>query len=205
MELTITTFVSLDGVMQAPGGPEEDPSGGFEHGGWCYPFGDAAFGEYMTGVFQHVDAFLLGRRTYEIFAEYWPAQDDPDNLIAAKLNVLPKHVASTTLSEVSWKGAQLIDGDVVEAVRALKAQSGRELQVHGSAGLAQTLIREGLIDLYRVLVFPVVVGSGRRLFGDGAVPVTLSLESTSTTPAGVTISEYRPAGPLQVGSFADGD
>jgi dihydrofolate reductase len=202
MELTITTFVTLDGVMQAPGGPEEDRSGGFEHGGWSYPFGDEAFGAFMTGVFEEVDAFLLGRRTYEIFAGHWPRVDDPDNVVASKLNRLPKYVASTTLRELSWEGAQLLEGDTVAAVRSLKAQPGRELQVHGSGDLAQTLIRHGLVDLYRVLVFPVVVGSGKRLFGDGAVPASLRLESTSTTPAGVTINTYRPAGPLQTGSYA---
>jgi len=200
MELTITTFVTLDGVMQAPGGPEEDPSGGFRHGGWSYPLGDEAFGEFMTGVFQQVDAFLLGRRTYEIFSGYWPKVDDPD-VIASKLNTLPKHVASTTLRELSWQGARLLEGDTVDAVRSLKAQPGRELQVHGSGDLAQTLMRHALIDLYRILVFPVVLGSGKRLFGDGTVPASLRLESTSTTPAGVTLNTYRPAGPLRTGSY----
>ena len=203
MKLTLTQFVTLDGVMQAPGTPTEDPSGGFDHGGWIYPYPDDGFNETIVSAFAEADAFLLGRRTYEIFANYWPTQTGAEDPIAGPLNRLPKHVASRTLTRVEWNGAELLGGDVVEAVRELKARPGRELQVHGSAGLAQTLIAHDLIDLYRILIFPLTLGSGRRLFAEGTRPAALRLVSSRASANGVTINVYEPAGEPRYGSMAE--
>jgi dihydrofolate reductase len=202
MRLTLHTFLTLDGVMQAPGGPDEDPEGHFEHGGWSFPYGDADFGTAMTGWFDQADAFLLGRKTYQIFSGYWPTVTDPGDPIAGKLNSLPKYVASTTLRSVDWQNSSLIGGDVVAEVSKLKERPGNELQVHGSGGLAQTLIEHDLIDEYRLLYFPVHLGSGKKLFQDGARAAALRLISTSATSTGVVIAAYQPAGPVQHGSYA---
>jgi dihydrofolate reductase len=201
MRLTMTLFVTLDGVYQAPGGPEEDRSGGFEHGGWSVPYLDDDFIQTMTGIFDEVDAFLLGRRTYEIFAGAWPKVTDPDDPIAGPLNTLPKYVASRTLDEVSWQGSQLLKGDVAAEVAELKRQPGRELQVHGSGGLVQTLLKHNLIDEYRLLTYPVVLGTGKRLFGDGARPAALNRVSHKVTSTGVSIDVYTPAGEPTYGTF----
>jgi dihydrofolate reductase len=194
MKLTITTFLTVDGVMQAPGGQEEDRSGGFEHGGWVAPHFDADTGAFMTSVFERTEAFLLGRKTYEIFAAHWPEAADPDDPIANGLNTLPKHVASTTLTSVDWENSSLLEGDVVEAVKQLKAREGGELQVHGSAGLAHTLIEHGLVDEYNLLTFPVVVGAGKRLFPDSARPTGLRPVSQTTTGSGVRIDVWAADG-----------
>lgn len=200
-KLTLTTFLTLDGVMQAPGGPGEDESGGFAHGGWLVPHADADMGRFMNEVFDRADAFLLGRRTYEIFAAHWPRVTDPADLVAGLLNRLPKYVATKTLSKADWNQTTLIR-DVVKEVPALKIKYPRELQVHGSSGLAQTLIEHDLVDEYHLLFFPVVLGSGKRLFGTGAVPAALKLVSTRTTSTGVVISTYARAGRPGYGSFA---
>ena len=200
-ELTITTFLSLDGVMQAPGGPTEDPSGNFPHGGWLVPHADADMGKIMTDIFSKADAFLLGRTTCDIFAAYWPRITDPADLIASKLNSLPKYVASRSRSVFPWHNTTGVR-DVEKAVVELKQRFAREVQVHGSAGLAQTLIEKDLVDEYRLLTFPVVLGTGKRLFGTGTVPRTLKLVRSSTTSTGVIISVYRRAGALKTGSFA---
>jgi dihydrofolate reductase len=200
-ELTITTFLSLDGVMQAPGAPKEDPSGNFSYGGWLVPHADADMGKTMFDIFSKADAFLLGRTTYDIFSAYWPRVTDPENLIAVKLNSLPKYVASHTKSTFPWHNTTGIR-DVEKAVVELKQRYAREVQVHGSAGLAQTLIEKDLVDEYRLLTFPVVLGTGKRLFGNGAVPRTLKLVRSSTTSTGVIIGVYRSAGALKTGSFA---
>ena len=197
MKLTVTTFVTVDGVMQAPGGAEEDTSGGFDQGGWVAPHFDAEVNEFMTGVFTRTEAFLLGRRTYEIFAAHWPEAADPGDPIANGLNTLPKHVASTTLTSVEWENSRLIEGDVVQGVTELKAREGGELQVHGSAGLIQTLSEHGLVDEYNVLTFPVIVGAGKRLFEGGARPVGLESASHTKTPSGVSIDVWRAAGAPQ--------
>jgi dihydrofolate reductase len=203
MRLTLHTFLTLDGVLQAPGGPDEDREGGFAHGGWSFPYDDEDFGKAMVGWFDNADAFLLGRTTYEIFAGYWPNVTDPDNPIAGKLNALPKHVASTTLTSLGWQNSSLLAGDVAAAVAKLKEQPGRELQVHGSGLLAHTLIAHDLVDEYRLLIFPVHLGSGKKLFQDGATAAALRLLSTTTTSTGVIIATYAPDGPARYGSFAD--
>ncbi|PZG10957.1 deaminase [Micromonospora craterilacus] len=194
MRLTLTTFLTLDGVMQAPGGPDEDRSGGFELGGWLPPHFDDAVGAYMTSIFERVDAFLLGRRTYDIFAAWWPQHGDPADPVGNALNVLPKHVATTRDDELTWSGAKRLDGDLATAVAELKRQPGRELQVHGSGRLAASLMREGLIDSYHLLVFPVVLGSGRRLFADGVPPAGLRLVDSQTSGSGVAMLTYHSAG-----------
>jgi dihydrofolate reductase len=201
-ELTITTFLSMDGVMQAPGGPTEDPSGGFKHGGWLVPHFDAATGETMDAIFKKPTAFLLGRTTYDIFAAYWPKGADPNDPVATKLNNLPKFVASRTRTTFGWNGSSLIR-DVVKDVPELKKRFDGEIQVHGSCGLAQTLIANDLIDEYNLLFFPVILGSGKRLFGDGAVPATLKLVRSHSTDSGVVISVYRRAGTLVTGTVGE--
>ncbi|MEU2035614.1 dihydrofolate reductase family protein [Nocardia amamiensis] len=203
MELSLTQFVTVDGVYQAPGGPQEDTSGGFTHGGWSVPFGDADFGAFVDEVFERVDAFLLGRRTYEIFAGYWPKVTDPDNPVAAKLNALPKYVATSTLERAEWAGTQLLRGDLVAEVTALKQHPGRELQVHGSGNLAHTLLANGLVDTLYLLTFPVLLGTGKRLFTSDIQPTGLRLADSRVTGSGVVISTYRNAGAPQYGDYTD--
>jgi dihydrofolate reductase len=199
-KLTMTTFVTLDGVMQAPGGPNEDPSGGFTHGGWLVPYADPDMGAFMMSVFERADAFLLGRRTYQIFAAHWPRITEPDP-IASSLNKLPKHVASKTLERAEWNNSSLVR-HVAGEVPSLKARYARELQVHGSCGLAQTLLEHDLVDELNLLVYPIALGTGRRLFGPGTVPTAFKHASTRTTSTGVVIATYQRAGRPSYGSFA---
>jgi dihydrofolate reductase len=194
MRLTLTMFVTLDGVMQGPGGPDEDTSGGFDLGGWVVPYMDDDMVRAMAGWFAMADAFLLGRRTYEIFAASWPMVTDPGDPIASRLNNLPKYVASGTLETVSWEHSTLLRGDLATEVAELKRSPGRELQVHGSGSLAQTLIQHDLIDEYRLLTYPVVLGKGKRLFADGAKPAALNVIDHKTTSTAVSIDVYTPAG-----------
>jgi dihydrofolate reductase len=201
MLLTVTTFLSVDGVYQGPGGPDEDRSDGFDRGGWIVPHFDDATGAFMDGIFREVDAFLLGRRTYDIFAAYWPNAPDPDEIVADRLNTLPKFVASRTLKDPVWTPTTVLDGDVVTAVRELKARPGRELQVHGSGRLVRFLLEHDLVDRLNLLVFPVIVGAGRRLFPEHGLATGLALDETRTTPNGVTISVYRTAGRPEFGTF----
>jgi dihydrofolate reductase len=201
MRLTLHAFLTLDGVMQAPGVPDEDLDGGFEHGGWSFPYADEDFGAAMAGWFASAGAFLLGRRTYEIFAGYWPTVSDRADPIAGRLNSLPKYVASRTLTSLGWAGSALLDGDVPSQVARLKQEPGNELQVHGSCGLAQALIEHDLVDEYRLLFFPVHLGSGKKLFSEGTMAAALRLTSTRTTSSGVVIASYEPAGPVRHGSF----
>jgi dihydrofolate reductase len=203
MRLTVQTFLTIDGVMQAPGGPEEDPSGGFGFGGWSFPYATQDSGEIIAGWFGQASAFLLGRRTYEIFSGYWPQVTDPGNPIASKLNALPKYVASTTLASAGWQNSVLLRGDLAAEVAMLKEQPGDELQVHGSGGLLQTLIEHDLVDEYRLFFIPVHLGGGRKLFRDGTKPGALRQTSTRITSTGVVISSYVPDGPVRLGSFAD--
>ena len=202
MRLTLQTFVTLDGVVQAPGGPDEDRDGGFEYGGWSFTYGDQDVGAAIVNWFTQASAFLLGRRTYQIFAGYWPRVTDPDDPIASRLNALPKYVASTTLASVDWNNSYLLDGDVPAEVAKLKEQPGDELQVHGSGGLAQTLIEHDLVDEYRLLIYPVRLGSGKKLFRGEAKAAALRLISATTTGSGVIVATYQPAGPVRLGSYA---
>jgi dihydrofolate reductase len=194
--LVVNTFVSLDGVMQAPGGPDEDPTGGFRYGGWAVNYFDDEMMERMAGSAPY--ELLLGRGTYEIFAAHWPYDEGP---IADHLNGTRKHVASTTLERVEWSNSTLIDGDVASYVADIKAQDGPEIQVHGSPGLIQTLLEHDLVDHYRTWIFPVVLGSGKRLFGDGAIPAGLRLVDSQVSGSGVTINVYERAGAVDPGSF----
>jgi dihydrofolate reductase len=201
-KLLVTTFVTLDGVMQAPGAPDEDRSGGFAHGGWMVPFADEDLGRLITGWTEQASAFLLGRGTYDIFAAHWPKVTDPEDVIARALNTKPKYVASTTLKKADWHNTTVIKGDVAQAVRALKQEGSGELQVHGSPGLIQTLIANDLVDLYRIWVHPVVLGSGKRLFGSGARPAALKLTATDRTSTGVVVHTYERADAVRYGAFS---
>ncbi|MFE2155527.1 dihydrofolate reductase family protein [Streptomyces lavendulae] len=203
-KLTLTTFLTLDGVMQAPGGPSEDPRGGFEYGGWVVPYADEGMGEFIQEVFARAGAFLLGRRTYEIFADHWPRHDDPADPVASRLNRLPKYVASTTLKDPGWTPATVVDGENLQAevVRAKDATDG-ELQVHGSGQLAQWLLARDLVEELHLLVFPVFLGTGRRLFPTGGLPTAFALAGSRTTGSGIAIHTYRPTGRATFGSFAD--
>ena len=187
------TQVTLDGVMQAPGGPEEDPSNGFTHGGWAMPFfdGGLAVGEIIAGEFD----MLLGRRTYEIFAGYWP--NHGDNPIGKAFNKATKHVVTRTLNRFDWEKSRRIDG--VEEVRRLKASDGPALHIWGSSKLLQTLIAAGLLDEHRIWIFPVVLGEGKRLFEKGVPPHGFTLVETRSSPKGVLVNTYHPAGPLPKG------
>lgn len=198
MRLTLNTFLTIDGVMQGPGGADEDISDGFTRGGWVVPYVDEGFGEIVDGWFRRADAILLGRTTYDMMFPYWSQVTDPADMVAEKLNGLPKYVASRTLINPEWQNTTVLDGDVLERVRALKEQPGGELQVHGSCMLARDLHSAGLIDEYRLLVFPLVVGQGKRLFTDGMPASGFTVTETRTTSAGVTYSALTPT-PLKTG------
>jgi dihydrofolate reductase len=191
MELSVHTFVTLDGVMQGPGGPEEDTSNGFEHGGWLVPHSSDDWGSVVDGWFRRADAILLGRTTFEMMRAYWSQVNQTDDIVATALNTWQKYVVSTTLSDedAAWGPTTVLRDDAVEQVRGLKEQPGRELQVHGSWQLVRTLNDAGLVDTYRVLQFPVVLGEGKRLFADGATPATYEVvESESEVLPGGAVS-----------------
>jgi dihydrofolate reductase len=198
-ELVVLTFVTLDGVMQAPGGPEEDPSAGFEHGGWSAGYWDeemqAAMAESMAPPFD----LVLGRRTYEIFAAYWPDAEGP---AADPLNSATKHVASNTLKDLEWENSSLIEPDVPTGIRALKEEDGPDLQVHGSANLIQTLLEHELVDEFRLKIYPLVLGTGKRLFDGGTVPAGFELTGSQVTSSGVIAATYRTGAEIKYGSFA---
>ncbi|MFE9691300.1 dihydrofolate reductase family protein [Micromonospora sp. NPDC005806] len=204
MRLTVTTFLTLDGVMQAPGGRDEDVSGGFDLGGWLPPHFDETVGGWMGEILGRADSLLLGRRTYDIMAAYWPhvtdpAEGGPDN----PLNRLPKYVATNRKDELTWSGSQRLDGDLATAITELKDRPGGELQVHGSGALARSLMREGLIDTYHLLVFPVVLGRGQRLFAEGVPPAGLRMTDSRTSPSGVTMLTYGSAGAPTFGTVGE--
>lgn len=203
-KLVVGSFVSMDGVMQAPGAPDEDRDGGFEHGGWLVPYFDEKFGEIMSEWTMQAGGFLLGRRTYEIFATSWPNSNDPDDVVAVALNQRPKWVASQTLETVEWNNSTLLKGDVVEAVRKLKEEDGGEIQVHGSSDLLQTLLKHDLVDTLRIWTFPVVIGKGKRLFGEGVAPVAFSLVDTQFSTTGAVMHVYERAGDLRYGEVEVG-
>jgi dihydrofolate reductase len=192
MKLTATMMLTVDGVYQGPGGPDEDRRGGFDRGGWTAAHFDEETGRFITSVFERADALLLGRRTWEIFEAYWPHHDEGDP-VSHGINVLPKHVPSTTLKEPAWN-TRVIEGDVEVAVRELKSKPGRELQVHGSGALLRWLLERDLVDELILQVYPVVVGAGRRLFPEQGQTHDLELVESRATPSGVTLQTYRPAG-----------
>ena len=198
-ELIVNAFLTVDGVMQAPGGPEEDPSGGFDHGGWSYGYWDEQMQQVMGELMSRPFDLVLGRKTYEIFAAYWPNSDDTG---AEPLNKATKHVASTTLKELEWENSRLIEGEVPDGVRALKQEEGSELQVHGSANLIQTLLEHGLIDEFRLWTFPLVLGNGKRLFEGGTVPAGFDVASSQVSSTGVIMATYRSGAEIKYGSFA---
>ena len=199
-KLVVGTFVTMDGVMQAPGGPNEDTDGGFQHGGWLVPYFDEKFGEMMTEWTKRAAAFLLGRKTYQIFADSWPKSTDPEE----PLNILPKFVASRTLDNVAWNNSFLLKGDVAQEVARLKAQEGGELQVHGSGNLIQTLLQYDLVDILRIWQFPVVLGTGKRLFGQGTIPRSFHLVDTQLNTTGAVLHVYERAGGLKYGEVEVG-
>ena len=201
-DLIITTFMTLDGVLQAPGGPDEDRESGFEHGGWQAPLMDAASGERMLREFQRWDAYLLGRRTYDIFAGFWPTAEPGD--FTTLVNGLPRYVASHTLTQADWPGTTILDGDLAEEVARLKERH-RRIGVWGSGDLAQTLLREELVDRLDLWVYPVVLGSGKRLFADGAVPTALRLTDSATFDGGAVLLSYERTGRPTYGDMAAGD
>ena len=200
-KLVVTTFLSLDGVMQSPGNPDEDRSGGFEFGGWLVPYMDSSLAAFSAEWIGEADGFLLGRKSYEVLGAYWPHITDPDDVIARQLNTLPKYVVSNTLTNPSWGPATVIAGEVGSEIARVKADGDGELQVHGSRRLARSLISHGLVDEYRLWVFPVLLGGGERLFGDGLPPGGLRLVASRTSESGVVVHTYEPAGPLTFGVF----
>jgi dihydrofolate reductase len=199
-KLIVNTFMTLDGVMQAPGAPEEDDSGGFALGGWSVNYWDDLMGQVMGEAMSAPFDLVLGRRTYDIFAAHWPhATDEP---AAKPLNDATKYVASRSHPTLEWRNSVLIEGDAADGVSAVKQGDGPELQVHGSANLIQTLLRHDLVDAYRLWVFPLVVGSGKRLFSEGTLPSALKLVDSQVSTTGVVIGTYEPAGEIVTGSFA---
>jgi dihydrofolate reductase len=199
-KLVVGAFVSLDGVMQAPGAPDEDQEGGFQHGGWTVPHFDDGLRQTMVGLVGRASALLLGRKTYDIFAGSWPMVGDEDP-IAKQLNSIPKYVVSRTLSSVDWNNSTLLTGDVAEEVSKLKQPEGGEIHVSGSSELIQTLLKHDLVDEFDLLTFPVVLGTGKRLFGDGTLPRSLSLVDSTTSKTGVMVTTYRRGGELEYGAF----
>ncbi|WP_458205130.1 dihydrofolate reductase family protein [Haladaptatus sp. NG-SE-30] len=200
-KLVVGTFLTLDGVMQAPGGPEEDRDGGFEHGGWSVNYWDEQMGEIMEDQFAETDALLLGRETYEIFAAHWPNVDSDDPM-AAKLNSMPKYVASRTLDGLEWNNSSLLTGDITAAVENLKTDRGDTVLVQGSQNLTQSLLAHDLVDEFWLWIFPLVVGDGKQLFGEGKVPAALDLITVETSSTGVQMLRYERSGEIDLGSFA---
>jgi len=199
--IIVATFASLDGVMQAPGGPKEDPTGGFTFGGWTAPFFDPALGGAMGEIFGRPFDLLLGRKTYDIFAAHWPYVSDPNDPIAGLFNQVTKYVASRSRPKLAWQNSRLLDADTVAALQALKREDGPDLLVQGSSELLQTLWKHALVDEFSVLIFPVVLGKGKRLFGDGAAPSGLKLVKAQTYPSGVIVANYAPDGAVKTGNF----
>ncbi|HEV2412227.1 MAG TPA: dihydrofolate reductase family protein [Candidatus Saccharimonadales bacterium] len=202
-KLVLLTFISLDGVMQAPGGPEEDTSGGFKYGGWTFPYFDEFLGNVMGKQMGMPFDLLLGRKTYDLFASFWPKQDTKTNPAAEPLNKATKYVAANTTIKLGWENSVLLEGDVVAKIRDLKAQDGPILQVHGSSNLIQTLLKNDLVDELWLKIFPVTLGKGKRLFGDGTIPAAFKLSECESSPKGVIVATYERAGEVKTGSFSD--
>jgi len=196
-KLIVNAFLTLDGVMQAPGGPDEDRSSGFPHGGWQFPYVEEAMGRLVTEGIADADGFLLGRKTYEIFSNYWPKVTEPDNAIAAALNSRPKYVVSRSLQDVTWNNSTLIKGDAVAELQRLRREPGRSVQTWGSTDLLQTLLQHDLIDEFRLFVYPVLLGTGKRLFGSGTVPAALEvIESVTMSKGGTYLRLTRTGKPV---------
>ena len=197
-KLVVLTFLTLDGVMQAPGGPEEDPTDGFSFGGWTVPYFDEFLGNAMTEQMDRPFDLLLGRKTFEIFASYWPFHEDE----GAGINKATKYVASNTLRTHEWSKSVFLKGNVVDEIKKLKQQDGPDIQVHGSWNLIQTLLKHDLVDEFWLKIFPVVLGSGKRLFGEGTIPAGFKLLESSSSPSGVIVASYARAGEVKTGTFA---
>lgn len=200
-KIVVLSFVSLDGVMQAPGGPEEDTSGGFKYGGWTFPYFDEFSGNIMDKQMSMPFDLLLGRKTYDIFAAYWPKQD-PTGSVAAPFNKATKYVVSSSSPKLTWEKSVLIDGDVAAKLKELKQPDGPILQVHGSANMIQTLLKNDLVDELWLKIFPVTLGKGKRLFADGTMPAAFELMESKTSPSGVIFANYERSGDVKTGSFA---
>jgi len=196
-KVIVLTFVTLDGVMQAPGGPKEDDSGNFKYGGWAVPYFDEALGQIMEEQMGHPFDLLLGRKTFEIFASYWPHHLEE----GASINNAKKYVASTTLTQHEWQNTHFLNGDIVAGIKKLKQQDGPELQVHGSANFIQTLLAHDLVDEFWLKIFPVTLGTGKRLFDKGTIPAAFTLLESKSTPSGVITAKLRRAGEVKTGSF----
>jgi dihydrofolate reductase len=196
-KIIVLSFISLDGVMQAPGGPTEDTSGGFKYGGWTVPYFDEFSGKVMAEQMKQPFNLLLGRKTFDIFASYWPQHADQ----WPGINESTKYVASTTLSSSDWQNTVFLKGDVAEEIKKLKAQDGPDIQVHGSGNLIQTLLKHDLVDELWLKTFPITLGAGKRLFAEGVIPVAFALEKCSHSPSGVIFANYKRAGEIKTGSF----
>jgi dihydrofolate reductase len=199
--IIVLTFITLDGVMQAPGGPSEDTTGDFKYGGWTVPYFDDFLGKVMNEQMGHPFDLLLGRKTYDIFAGYWPMHNDKKDPIGSGINNATKYVATHSLLKSDWLGTVTLQGDAVEAIKILKQQDGPELQVHGSGNLVQTLLKHDLVDEIWLKIFPITLGSGKRLFADGTMPAAFTLIESKASPKGVIIASYKRAGKVQTGSF----
>ena len=197
-KLAVLTFVTLDGVMQAPGGPNEDISGDFKYGGWTVGYWDDFLGKVMENQMEKPFDMLLGRKTYELFAAYWPKSKEPG---ADKLNSAKKYVVSKSLDKLSWNNSMVISGEAVYEIKKLKTQDGPEIQVHGSSNLLQTLLKNDLVDELRLKIFPVTIGAGKRLFGEGTIPASFKLLESKTSPSGVIVGTYVRDGAIKTGSF----
>jgi dihydrofolate reductase len=200
-KIIVLSFISLDGVMQAPGGPEEDPTGGFKHEGWVFGYFDDFFLKVMVKQMSKPFDLLLGRITYEIFAAYWPYANTSENPFAARINNAKKYVASKTLTKLDWNNSELIKGDVWNEIKKIKEEDGPEIQVHGSGNLIQMLLKHDLVDELWLKVFPITLGVGKRLFAEGTIPAGFKLLESEISPSGVIIASYERAGEVKTGSF----
>ena len=200
-KLIVLSFITLDGVMQAPGGPEEDPTGGFKYGGWVAGYFDDFLGKLMEKQMNKPFNLLLGRRTYEIFAAHWPYVKTDEDPFAASMNKAKKYVGSKTLKRLDWSNSELIKGDVAKEVKKLKEQDGPDIQVHGSGNLIQTLLKHDLVDELWLKIFPITLGKGKRLFAEGTIPAGFKLLESETLPNGVIVASYARAGEVKTGSF----
>jgi dihydrofolate reductase len=200
-KVIILSFITMDGVMQAPGGPTEDTSGGFKYGGWTVPYFDESLGMVMTEQMSRPFDLLLGRKTYEIFASYWPNHNDANDPVASGINKAKKYVASHATLEFDWDNSFQLKNDVVGEIEKLKSQDGPELHVHGSGNFIQTLLKHDLVDEFWLKIFPATLGPGKRLFAEGTIPAAFRLTKSSVTPAGVVVADYERAGEVKTGSF----